>query len=284
MDDRLHFIAGLPRSGSTLLAGILRQNPRFHAGMTGPVGAMYMALEGAMSRRNEAAVFINDEQRQAVLKGLFTNYYGTIEPEKMIFDTNRVWCTKLPALSRLFPASRIICCVRDISWIMDSVERLVRRNAFELSGMFGFDAGSTVYTRVNRLSASDGLVGYALDALREAFFGEDAGRLILLEYQALTRAPESTMRLLYSLLGQEYFAHDFDNVGYQADEFDMQLGTRGLHTVRRKVEWIERESVLPPELFGRFQNDMFWRQAQANIRQVTIIQLEGARQTDPAAA
>ena len=280
MDERLHFIAGLPRSGSTLLAGILRQNPRFHAGMTGPVGAMYMALEGAMSRRNEAAVFIDDEQRQAVLKGLFTNYYGTIGSEKIVFDTNRVWCTKLPALSRLFPASRIICCVRDISWIMDSVERLVRRNAFELSGMFGFDAGSTVYSRVNRLSSSDGLVGYALDAVREAFFGEDAERLILVEYQALTRAPESTMRLLYSLLGQAYFEHDFDNVDYQADEFDMQLGTRGLHTVRRKVEWIERESVLPPELFNRFQNDMFWRQPQANIRQVTIIQLEASERLD----
>ena len=34
---KLHFISGLPRSGSTLLAGILRQNPRFHAAMTGPV-------------------------------------------------------------------------------------------------------------------------------------------------------------------------------------------------------------------------------------------------------
>ena len=280
MDDALHFISGLPRSGSTLLAGILRQNPRFHAGMTGPVGAMYMALEGAMSRRNEAAVFIDDEQRRAVLKGLFANYYGAISADKVIFDTNRMWCTKLPALSRLFPKSRIICCVRDIGWIMDSVERLVRRNAFELSGMFGFDAGATVYTRVNRLSASDGLVGYALDALREAFFGEEAERLILLEYQALTRAPESSMRLLYSLLGQEYFEHDFENVDYQADEFDMQLGARGLHTVRRKVEWIERESVLPPELFGRFQNDMFWRQPQANIRQVTIIQLEAPERLD----
>jgi len=42
MDNGIHFIAGLPRSGSTLLAGILRQNPRFHAAMTSPVGAMYM--------------------------------------------------------------------------------------------------------------------------------------------------------------------------------------------------------------------------------------------------
>ena len=28
MDHGIHFISGLPRSGSTLLAGILRQNPR----------------------------------------------------------------------------------------------------------------------------------------------------------------------------------------------------------------------------------------------------------------
>jgi sulfotransferase len=271
MDQGLHFIAGLPRSGSTLLAGILRQNPRFHAGMTGPLGAMYMALEGAMSRRNETSVFVEQEQRKAVLKGLFSNYYGVSTPGKLVFDTNRVWCTKLSALSQLFPAARVICCVRDISWIMDSIERLIRRNAFELSGMFGFDPASTVYTRVNRMASSDGLVGYALDALREAFFGENADRLILIEYQALTRAPEATLRMLYEQIGEAYFAHDFDNVEYQADDFDMQLGTRGLHTVRRKVEWIERPTVLPPEVFARFQNDMFWRVPHMTLRRVTII-------------
>jgi len=34
---KAHFISGLPRSGSTLLAALLRQNPRFHAAMTIPV-------------------------------------------------------------------------------------------------------------------------------------------------------------------------------------------------------------------------------------------------------
>jgi hypothetical protein len=60
MDDGIHFISGLPRSGSTLLAAILRQNPRFHAAMTSPVGAMHFAMEQAMSRRNETAVFIDE--------------------------------------------------------------------------------------------------------------------------------------------------------------------------------------------------------------------------------
>jgi sulfotransferase len=275
MQNGVHFISGLPRSGSTLLAAILRQNPRFYARMTGPVGAMYMALESAMSKRNETAVFIEERQRRDVLEGLFTSYYRLTHMEKVVFDTNRIWCAKLPALTKLFPKARIICCVRDISWIMDSIECLVRKNAFELSGMFGFDPGSTVYTRVNRIAAGEGMVGYALDALKEGFFAEQASRLILLEYEALARAPEATLRLLYTLLDEPQFKHDFDNIEYDAKDFDVALGTPGLHAVRRKVEWIERQSVLPPELFQRFANDMFWRQPEANIRQVPIIRYDG---------
>ena len=276
MQNGLHFISGLPRSGSTLLAALLRQNPRFHAGMTSPVGALYMALEGGLSRRNEAAVFIAAEQRRDVLRGVFDSYYRTIGSEKTVFDTNRAWCAKLPALAELFPRARVICCVRAIPWIMDSVERLVRRNAFELSGMFGYEAGGTVLTGVNRLAAGDGMVGYALDALKEGFYGEQAGRLILVEYQALTRAPGETMRLLYEMLGEPAFTHDFDNVEYEADAFDLALGTPGLHQVRRKVEWVDRETVLPPELFARFQNDAFWRVAENNIRNVSIIRYADA--------
>jgi sulfotransferase len=275
MDQGIHFIAGLPRSGSTLLAALLRQNPRFHAGMTSPVGAMYMALEAAMSRRNEAAVFIDNAQRRAVLLGLFRNYYENIHSDKLVFDTNRAWCTKLPALGQLFPSARMICCVRDVGWIMDSLERLVRSNAFELSGMFGFEPGGTVYTRINRLAATDGLVGYALDALKEAFFGDDAHRLILVEYQALTRAPDETIRTLYAMLNEPWFRHDFENVEYQADDFDLALGARGLHTVRRKVEWIERRGVLPPDLFDRFSGDMFWRRPDALARDVPTIRFGG---------
>jgi len=275
MRNGIHFISGLPRSGSTLLAAMLRQNPRFHTGMTGPVGALYMALEGALSRRNEAAVFLDDAQRREVLKGVFSNYYHAVHAEKVVFDTNRIWCAKLPALTRLFPEARVVCCVRAIPWIMDSIERLVRENAFELSGMFGFEPGGNVYSRVNRLAAADGIVGFALDALKEGFFGEQAERMILIEYQALVRQPEATMRRLYQFLGEPWFDHDFDHVDYEADTFDLALGMPGLHRVRRKVEWVERQTVLPPELFDRFLNDAFWRVPDINVRGVATIAYAG---------
>jgi sulfotransferase len=190
---------------------------------------------------------------------------------KLVFDTNRAWCSKLPTLARLFPDSKVICCVRHVPWVMDSIERIIRENAFELSGIFGFESTNTVYTRVNRLALSDGLVGFAIDALREAFWGENADRLILVGYEALTKKPEDTLRQLYSFLGEPWFDHDFDNVEYEAEEFDLALGTPNLHTVRRKVEWVERTTVLPPELFDRFTNDAFWTIPELNTRNVKVI-------------
>lgn len=41
-----HFISGLPRAGFTLLSAILLQNPRFHAGMSSPVGALFSSMLG----------------------------------------------------------------------------------------------------------------------------------------------------------------------------------------------------------------------------------------------
>jgi sulfotransferase len=272
MQNGIHFISGLPRSGSTLLAGILKQNPRFHAGMSSPMASLFMAMQAAMSRRNETAVFIDEAQKREILRGLFLNYYHAIHPEQLVFDTNRAWCSKLPTMVQLFPDAKVVCCVRHIGWIMDSIERIIRANPFELSGIFGFEASNTVYTRIGRLATSDGMVGFALDALREAFFGEHADRLILIDYEALTKRPKTTLRRLYDFIGEETYRHDFDNVQYSASEFDIMLGTPNLHTVRHKVEWVERKTVLPPEVFRRFANDAFWTTPANNIHKVPVIQ------------
>ncbi|MGD9618728.1 MAG: sulfotransferase [Mycolicibacterium sp.] len=271
MRQGIHFISGLPRSGSTLLAGILRQNPRFHAGMTSPVGSMYRALEQSMSRRNETAVFIDTKQRRDILAGLFTNYYDEVQADKVVFDTNRMWCAKLPAITQLFPTAKVICCVRDVNWIMDSIERLVRRNAFEPSGMFGYESGGTVFSRIGAVATSDGLVGYALDALKDGFFGEQAPAMILLEYEALVTNPNRAMRMVYDFIAEPWFDHDFDNVEYDPGEFDLALGAPGLHAIRRKVEFIPRQTILPPQLFHRYDDDMFWRHPGANRHNVKII-------------
>ena len=50
---KIHFLSGLPRSGSTLLGALLRQNPRIHASMTSPAGSLVNRMLEAMSEDNE---------------------------------------------------------------------------------------------------------------------------------------------------------------------------------------------------------------------------------------
>ena len=76
MHNRLHFISGLPRSGSTLLAALLRQNPRFSAGMSSPVYALFRSMLRETSARNEGSVFIDDDIRKRLLRGVFDAYYA----------------------------------------------------------------------------------------------------------------------------------------------------------------------------------------------------------------
>lgn len=268
----LHFISGLPRSGSTLLAAILRQNPRFHAGMTSPLGDMVSALVGAMSGQNDFSVVISNEQRQDLLRGLFQNFYGKFHGTEVVFDTGRVWCSKMPLLASLFPSSKVIACVRELPWVLDSVERLVRKNPLSVSKMFNFNPNGTVYSRTESLAAVAGMVGFAYQATKDAWYDEQAsGRLALVTYENLTRDPEATLRGLYAFVGEPYFEHDFEHVEYTAEQFDARLGLPGLHTVQAKVRAVERESVLPPDLFDRYVPDSFWLDPKTNLRQVPIL-------------
>lgn len=268
--QRIHFISGLPRSGSTLLSALLRQNPRFHASMSGPLAGLFGCLLSEMSARNEFSVFIDDAQRQRLLRGLFDNFYADT-PAEVVFDTSRAWCARLPALTELFPDSRVIACVREVPWIVDSLERLIRRNAFQPSSIFNYTAGGTVYTRANGIAGSDGMLGYAYDALKEAFHGEHADRLLLVQYETLTREPAKVLRAIYDFLGEPAFRHDTEHVDYDAEAFDAKAGTPGLHAVRPRVETNERPSILPPDLFQRFAGDAFWRDPKLNPRGVRIV-------------
>ncbi len=255
---KTHFISGLPRSGSTLLAALLRQNPRFEAGMSGPLAGLFGALLGQMSARNEYSVFIDDARRERILRGLFDSFYADCKAG-VIFDTSRGWCAWMPAIARLFPESKVIACVRDVSWIVDSIERLVQRNVFSPSSIFGYTPGGTVYTRANAVVAADGLVGGPYDALKQACYGAQRERLLLVQYESLTSDPAATLRAIYDFLGEPLFVHDFDNISYDVSGFDERAGTPGLHTVRSTVQAEPRDTLLPPDLFQRFARDAFWR-------------------------
>jgi sulfotransferase len=270
LTNGIHFVSGLPRSGSTLLAAVLRQNPHVHVTVASPVAALFLALLREMSA-GESALFVDDDQREAVLRGLFASYYHTIHPQRIIFDSNRLWCAKLPTLVSLFPNAKVICCVRDVPWIIDSVERLVRQNRFQPSKMFDHEPAGTVFSRADAIAGQGGLLGFAWLALKQAFYSEEADRLLLVRYETLTADPARAMAEIYAFTGLPGYAHDFGNIAIDMTEFDARLATPGLHQVRRKIAPSERTSILPPDLFRRFEPDSFWNDPALNPREVRVV-------------
>lgn len=260
MQPQYHFISGLPRAGSTLLAAILRQNPRFHSGMTSPVGSLFSAMLQQFAAGTEFGPTITSEQRRRLVRGLFDSYYAEQADSPVVFDTNRMWSSKMPALMDLFPQAKVIACVRNVARIMDSLERRYRANPYELTRLFNDETErNTVYSRVDTLAQRNRLVGYAWAALKEAFYGEHAQALLLVDYELLAHAPGKVLPLIYQFLGEQPFEHDFSNVHYDAPEFDQPLGVHGLHKVRPKVGLEERTTILPPDLFEQYARLSFWK-------------------------
>jgi sulfotransferase len=254
-----HFISGLPRSGSTLLAAILRQNPRLHAAMTSPVGSLFSSLHTTMGQQNEFSEFIAEQQRERILRGLFDLYYQDFTQD-VILDTNRLWCARLPLLLRLFPDAKILCTVRNVAWIMDSIERLVRKNSLQPSRLFnGPTESDTVYHRLEALAGRDRFVGFSYYALKEAFYSPEARNILIIDYDLLAQSPDKVLPLIYSFLGEPAYAHDYDNLDYQEPGFDARVGLHGLHEVKRKVALQPRPTVLPPDLFQQYSQLDFWK-------------------------
>ncbi len=90
MPQKAHFISGLAPSGSTLLAAILRQNSRFHASRTSPVGGLVERILEAINEDNEFSTFISPEQKRDRILRIFWAYYHPQVDQEIVFDTNRL--------------------------------------------------------------------------------------------------------------------------------------------------------------------------------------------------
>lgn len=263
----IHFISGLPRSGSTLLAALLRQNPAFTASFQTPVGQIVTTVIEQMSHGvNEGACLLSREQRERILRHIFQAYYMPPEGrEHTIFDANRRWCAHMALLDVLFPGSKVIACVRDPREIVASFERLFQKNPVEMSRIIRVP-NTNLYDRLPILLDKQGALGYGLHAFREAYYGPLRKNLLVIDYVHLAQAPLRVLKDLHAALGEEDFAYDINDVAAlpEAAEFDRQLGLPGLHWTRPKVVYESRLLALPPDILEALP-PAFWKaDAQKN--------------------
>lgn len=253
-----HFITGLPRSGSTLLSAILNQNPDFHSSISDPLAAILRATVNEATGNPGFKSECPPERVKDMCVGVTDGYYKSVN-KPVIFNTNRAWGNLLPISSSVFPNSKYIACVRDLGWVIDSFETLVRKNSFTLNSLFTREEMGSVYSRAKGLLAENRVVGQAYNSLKQALSSEYRNLYMIVEYEDLCADPEKTMDRVYTFLNLPKFNHDFNNVESSFDEYDSEIGIKGLHNTRKKVQLIKRETVLPPDIWQSVKNWEFWR-------------------------
>lgn len=242
-----------------MLSAILRQNPGYHASMTSAVGSLFSGVISQLSAGSEYAPLVSREQKRQLLKGLFNNYYYDKQDKDIVFDTNRLWSARIPALLDLYPNTKILCTVRNVAWVLDSFESKFQQDPFENTRLYNNEQErNTVYSRAEALIGKHRQVGFPWAALRDAYYSKHADAMLLIDYEMLTRSPDRVMKLVYEFLGEAPFEHDFDHIDYDEPQFDDALGIVGLHKVQPKVEFKPRATVLPHDLFDKYAQMSFW--------------------------
>ncbi len=261
-----HFISGLPRSGSTLLSTILNQNPNFHADISSPLARFVRSIIVESHAAPGYKLQCNEEKRIKLIQGLVENYYYDYQDKHICFNTNRGWTSLLDVLSVSHPNSKVICCVRNINDILDSFEILFRKNPFSMSSLYSVEEMETVYSRCDALMYPGHTLRFAYDSLKEAITGNNCDKLMLIEYENLAKYPKDTLKAIYNFIGYPYFEmgypyfeHDFENLNANYDEFDNEVNISGLHKIRKTVSFIERKSIIPPDIMNKYSNLEVWR-------------------------
>ena len=253
---RYNFIVGLPRSGSTMLAALLNQNPRFRASGTSAAQIILQMLYNQFSGDSELSALLDDDQRRAVMHGVIDAVHHDRGDADVVFDTNRRWLLRAEQLVALYPLCRFIITVRDPARVVSSLERARRSLTFRQSKLF--DPDTTLAQRVNRLMSDDGIVGQSLNLVQDALMGPLSERMIVIDYDRLLAAPAETMDLLYTFLREPAFAHDFQEFSFDLPRLDTFLNTPGLHSIRGPLRPATTEMLLPEKMAERLSERAVW--------------------------
>ena len=263
--QKIFFQSSLPRSGSTLLQNIFAQNPDFYATPTS--GALELIFGARINYTNGAEFKAQDSaaMRKAFLA--FSNaglraYFQALTDKPFVVDKSRGWGIHRDLLTMVLGEEpKIICMVRDLRQILSSMEKNFRRNP-DKSRPIENHANVTGTTTLKRaiIHLQTAPVGLALDRLGEIHQRGWNKLMLFVRYEDLTSRPAETMKMVYDYLEVPDFKHDFENVAQATQEDDQVYGTPGLHTIRPKVEPLNKDytEVLGRDVIRLIQTNHSW--------------------------
>lgn len=269
----MHFLSGLPRSGSTVLAAILNQNPKLHVTPTSGL----IEIMGAIAEKWETNPSIhvqgrNDDDVIRMLRGVMNAKNETIQ-KPIVIDKSRGW--PAPPIMKtmtkvLGQRPKIIATVRNVSDCVASFVRVVKPD------------------NVEKFLQETHLIDVIKSSYQTLHAGmlEDPLAFCVIEYEDLISDPKGQLERIHSFLGLEPFEYDLNRIegSVVAEKDDEIWGIPGLHNIKPKLERQHNQSSkdLLGYRYDQYNQPRFWRGETKELlpKKLLDLQLEASQRGD----
>lgn len=256
-------VAGLPRSGSTLLCQLLAEHPDICSeGHSSPLCATLMRLRHGISddtfflAQMDADFDISYARLKRSMRAFLSAWHEGCD-KSVVVDKSRAWLGNVEMLLHLQPEARLLICVRELGQICGSVEAQHQRTI--LVDFPDHLANHDRYARADALFGKDGVIGHPLRAI-EAIQDLPPGiqqRIHVVRFEALMSDPAGTMRELFAWLGVREHAFDPNNLTVRAHESDSHYRFKYLHAQQRSIESPEAHAI-PRRIQAELERTYGW--------------------------
>ena len=270
MKKTLHFLSGIPRSGSTVLAAILNQNPETHVSTT---SGLVHALDGLANTWHSAHLLNeNDPQRvklAATMRGTIDAFYADVS-KPVVIDKSRGW---------------------PIAQIMQAMSQVLEHPPKIIATVRSVPDCAASFIRVAKPESLDSFMdsGQLMDHLKAAYISLQNGYnfapecFLFVEYEDLVADPAKELTRIHEFLGLADFNYDFNNIdGSTVSEDDENLhGHVGMHDIKPVLAL---QHATPPKTllknhYNAFCQPEFWLNTPRTVPETHDLDLQLAAST-----
>jgi sulfotransferase len=206
-NKQLLFLVAQPRSGNTLFASIMNQNPEIAA----TPNSITLEIIKDLHLLKQTDVFLNYPDHKSldnVLDFVFDTYYKDW-PQRIIIDRGPVMTEGNFALMQKHYKRPFKCIVllRDLMDVLASYMQWYTENPDAFPNRYNCKNDEE---KLAMIMNKDGAVAKALEAIKNSYNYKDMCHYV--KYDDMVTNPEQEFRKIYEFLGEPYFNHRFNNL------------------------------------------------------------------------
>ena len=239
-DKQIYFLCAMPRSGNTLFASIMNQNPDI--AVTANSITLEIMKELFFLKQGDTFKNFPDEQSlNNVMDEVYNLYYKNWN-HKVIIDRGPV-CTpgNFRVMQKHFKQPiRCVVILRDLLDVLASFIKWFENEPSAYPNKFGH---STIEQKLKKLMHKEGAIGKALLAIQYLLHHPEMA--VFIKYDDLVQNPEQEIKKVYEFLKLPYYPHtfiDLDQITVNGLQYNDSIVGKNMHTIRtEKIMKVENE-------------------------------------------